>query len=243
MDPRVSPVYPYYEPHRRFFAWVTWTVVASTVGVFGLQLVDLHRYGVDFIGESLAFSSDAVREHRYWTVLTYAWAHAVALFGQSRFFWLHIVFNMIPLICLGPALERVMGHFRFLGLYVGGAIASAVFWFYFNWHSFESIIGASGSIFAIIAGIGVAQPRARVTVLLFGLLPLRMSMGALALVACGIELAQILCGFVPRLQWLAMSEIAHTAHLGGAMFGALYTWVVVPHRYYENPPFDEPGAH
>jgi membrane associated rhomboid family serine protease len=209
--PEVGTYLPVLE--RRPVAWVTWSLAATTIAIFLLQLASLHLFNDDVIGNALAFSPQAVAEHRYWTVLTYAWAHAVGFYG---IFWLHIVANMIPLICLGPALEQILGHLRFLGLYLGGAIAAALVWYFFTSPagSDDAIIGASGAVFAIIAGIGVAIPRVRVTVLLFFIIPLRMSMGLLAIVACGIEGASMIFGWMP--------EVAHSAHLGGAAFGALY---------------------
>ena len=153
-------------------------------------------------------------EHRYWTLITYAWVHAVAMFGSSDLFWLHIAANMIPLICLGPALEEMLGHGRFLGLYLGGAIAAVVIWHLLNLHVYEPIMGASGAIFAVIAAIGAAVPRARVTVFFLYVLPIRMSMRVLALVVCGMELVQIIFHWMP--------EVAHSAHLAGAAFGFLY---------------------
>jgi len=220
MYDRIPEVYPHPAPTRRSIAWVTWCIVGSTVAVFLLQLLCLHLYGDDVVGDSLAFSSDSWADHRYWTLLTYAWAHAVAMFGDSGYFWLHIVANMIPLVCLGPALETVLGHARYLGLYLGGAIVSALVWFLFTPSSDanQGIIGASGAVFAIIAAIGTALPRVRVTVLLFYILPLRMSMRNLALAACGVEVASILFHWMP--------EIAHSAHLGGALFGFLYVLAV-----------------
>ena len=220
MDERIPQIYPYPVPTRRPIAWVTWIIIGTTVAVFLLQLAWLHLYGVDAIGNTFAFSPEAWADHRYWTLITYAWAHAVAMFGNSSLFWLHIVSNMIPLFCLGPALEDILGHWRYLGLYLGGAVASALVWLcYSSYFSSDSdveqgIIGASGAVFAIIAAIGTAMPRVRVTVLLFYILPLRMSMRTLALVACGVELASVLFNWMP--------EIAHSAHLGGAAFGFLY---------------------
>jgi membrane associated rhomboid family serine protease len=217
MYERIPQIYPYPMPTRRPVAWVTWFLVGSTVAVFLLQLLGFRLFGDDVVGNALAFSPQALADHHYWTLLTYAWAHAVAMFGDSGLFWLHIVSNMIPLICLGPALEELLGHGRYLGLYLGGAIASAVVWFVFNPTSGEGIIGASGAVFALIAGIGTAAPRARVTVFLFYVLPLRMSMRVLALTICGVEAASILFHWMP--------EIAHSAHLGGAAFGFLYVMV------------------
>jgi membrane associated rhomboid family serine protease len=225
MREQLPQAYPYPVP-RRPFAWVTWLLVGSTIAVFLMQLAELHLTGDDVLGNALAFSPQAFADHRYWTLLTYAWAHAVAMFGDSSLFWLHIVANMIPVICIGPALEEMLGHWRYLALYLGGAIASALVWFFFNSGSQEGIIGASGAVFALIAAIGTAAPRARVTVYLFYILPLRMSVMVLAVAICGFEVAQIVFGWMP--------EIAHSAHLGGAAFGFLYVGVIrlVSRRYY-----------
>jgi len=222
MYERFPQPYPYSVPARRPIAWVTWIIVGSTVAVFLLQLLGLHLYGDDVVGDALAFSSQAMAEHRYWTLLTYAWAHAVVLFGDPGLFWLHIVSNMVPVICLGPALESILGHWRYLGLYLGGAIVSVLVWYLFNSDVNEPIIGASGAVFALIVGIGTAIPRVRVTVLLFYVLPLRMSMRVLAVTVCGVEVACILFHWMP--------EVAHSAHLGGAAFGCAYVLLFRPRQ-------------
>jgi membrane associated rhomboid family serine protease len=210
---QISPGYAFASPKRRF-AWVTWTIVGSTVAVFLLQLLELHLEGYDVVGDTLAFSGQAMDEHRYWTVITYAWVHAVAMFGNSDLFWLHIVANMIPLIGLGPALEDLLGRWRFLGLYLGGAIAAVLVWHFLNLNSDDPIIGASGAVFAVIAAVGTAAPRAKVTLFLLYVLPITLSMWAVALLVCGAELVQIIFNWMP--------EVAHSAHLGGAAFGFLY---------------------
>ncbi|MCE0521817.1 MAG: rhomboid family intramembrane serine protease [Methylacidiphilales bacterium] len=205
---------------KRPVAWVTWFLVGSTIAVFLLQLFEAHRYRDDVVGNALAFSPQAWADGRYWTLLTYAWAHSVAMFNDPGLFWLHIVANMVPLICLGPALEELLGHGRFLGLYLGGTVASALVWLFFSSSadSDQGIIGASGAVFAVIAAVGTAVPRARVTVFLFYVLPLRMSMMVLAVTACGVEAASIIFGWMP--------EVAHSAHLGGAAFGFLYVMAI-----------------
>jgi membrane associated rhomboid family serine protease len=213
--------YAYY-PWKPPIPWVTWFLVGSTVAVFLLQLAVLHLYGDDVVGNALAFSPEAFADNRYWTLLTYAWAHAVAMFGDSSLFWLHIVANMIPLICLGPAIEEFLGTWRYLGLYVGGAIAACLVWFVLNPDADQGIIGASGAVFALIAAAGTLAPRASVMVYVLFVLPIRMSLRVLALTACGAELVQLIFGWLP--------EVAHSAHLGGAAFGFLY--VVVNRRFF-----------
>ena len=78
MYEEIPKMYPYPAP-RRPVAWVTWILVGSTVAVFLAQLLSLHLHGDDVVGNALAFSPEAMADHRYWTLLTYAWAHAVAI--------------------------------------------------------------------------------------------------------------------------------------------------------------------
>ena len=205
-------------PWRPRFAWVTWGILASTIIVFLFQLHWYHRYHQDVLGDRLAFNGEAWNNGRYWTLVTYAWAHAVSIFGSPGLFWLHIVANMIPLICIGPALEDLLGHVRFLGLYLGSAIASALAWSYFNRDAEQGIIGASGAVFGLVAAVGTAAPRARVVVYLFFLLPVRTNLRIFAITVCGAEIAQIIFGWMP--------EVAHSAHLGGAAFGFVYLLVM-----------------
>lgn len=218
LPPPPPPVYAY--SPRRPIAWVTWSILASVIAVFLCQLREVHVTGVDIVGDTLAFSPQAWDNGRYWTLVTYAWAHATSMFGDPGYFWLHIAANMIVLYCLGPALEEYLGHWAYAGLYFGGVVAAALFWFLFNADGDpgQGIIGASGAIFALIAGAGTAAPRMPLVVYFFFVLPIRMRMGTLALLACGLEFAQLIFGIFP--------EIAHTAHLGGALFGFLYVLVL-----------------
>lgn len=205
--------------YRRPVAWVTWFILGSTVAVFLAQLLADSIYGDDFIGDALAFNGAALAHHHYWKLITYAWVHAVDLFGQPGLFWLHIVSNMLPLIWLGPMVEEIIGHARFLGLYLGGAIVSALTWYYFNGHSGEGIIGASGAIFALVAAAGTAAPGQRLYVGLFFILPpFPMRMAVLAFAICATEVVQIVFHWMP--------DVAHSAHLGGAAFGFLYVLII-----------------
>jgi membrane associated rhomboid family serine protease len=216
--PPAEPLLSDPPPEKRPVAWVTWIILGSTIAVFLCQLLEFHLRGEDIVGDTLAFSPDAWADHRYWTLITYAWVHAVAMFGDSSLFWLHIAANMIFLFCLGPALEDFLGHWRYVGLYLGGAIAAALFWFVFNQNADDGIIGASGAVFALVAGAGTAAPRERVVVYILYVLPIKMTLRTMALVICGAELAQAVFGWLP--------EIAHTAHLGGALFGFVYVMVI-----------------
>ena len=63
--------------------------------------------------------------------------------------WLHIGFNMYVLYILGPPLERVLGHGRFLTLYLLSGIGGSVASYWFSPVNTLSV-GASGAIFGLM---------------------------------------------------------------------------------------------
>lgn len=111
--------------------------------------------------------------------------------------WLHIGFNMYVLFLLGPPLERLLGHGRFLTLFlvsgIGGSVAS---------YAFSPIrtlsVGASGAIFGLMAAWIVISRRLD-----------RDATQVVALLAINVVLGFVL----PGIDW--------RAHLGGAVTGAL----------------------
>ncbi len=203
---------------RRPVPLVTRLLLDTTVAVFLAQVFTHYYYGIDYVGECLAFSAEAWAAHDYWTVLTYAWAHAVEFPGLPGFFWIHIAANMMLLYSLGPNLEEYLGPWRFLGLYLGGAIAASLTWLAFNSLPGESIIGASGAAFSLIAAAGTLAPRARIMVYVLFIVPIRMTLGLLAFAICAVEAASIFFNWMPF--------VGHSAHLGGAAFGCLYCLVL-----------------
>jgi membrane associated rhomboid family serine protease len=210
------------EQKPRPVAWVTWSLIGSCVAMFLLQLIWLH-HGDDTLGDALAFSSQALAEHRYWTLLTYAWVHAVSIFGYPWLFWLHVTFNMLALAWFGPAVEELLGPWRYLGLYVGGAIMAALTWYCFTPSSLteQGIIGASGAVFAVVAALGTLAPTDWELVIYPFAVPLGHRIRLAVFLMCAVEALPIFFNWMP--------EVAHTAHLGGAAFGFVY--VLLCRRY------------
>jgi membrane associated rhomboid family serine protease len=77
----------------------------------------------------------------YWRLLTSAFLHIGPL---------HLIVNMLALVIVGPALERLFGTWRFLSLYVLGALGGAVAVYLFN-SPVGAVAGASGAIFGLFA--------------------------------------------------------------------------------------------
>ena len=69
-----------------------------------------------------------VAHDQWYRLITSAFLHEPGLggFGPA-----HIIFNMWALILVGPALERMLGHLRFLAVYLLSALGGSVVYFFF----------------------------------------------------------------------------------------------------------------
>lgn len=110
---------------------------------------------------------------------------------------LHIAFNMLVLVMLGPPLERLLGHVRFVVLYLLAALGGSVASYAFSPMNTVSV-GASGAIFGLMAALVIAGRHLRVDVTQVAIL-------------LGINLV---IGFIPG------GSIDWRAHLGGLVVGA-----------------------
>ncbi len=204
-----------YPPYRRYNAPATIVIVATTIAVFFVQLYFHYFHHSEWVANLLAFSPETFEEGDYWRIVTYAWIHSEEL-------PIHILFNMLMVWALGGEIERILGSLRFLILYFGGVIAAAlVFWMWSPFDS-EAVAGASGAAFALLTSLAVLCPTRRLNVLLLLVIPMRMKVVTLAWVTCAVELICQIFGF--------LDFISHTAHLGGALFGVILTFLLKPKR-------------
>ncbi len=148
---------------------------------------------------------DVVGRFMVWEIVTSMFLHATPL---------HLLFNMFVLWMFGTPVERRLGSGVFLRFYFGAGIAAGLAYVAFGLLSmpFMPAVGASGAIMGILAYYTLLNPNA--VVLLFFVIPMRMVWVMVLLV--GFDLY----GFV--FSSPGSSGIAHTAHLGGALFGYLY---------------------
>lgn len=170
---------------------VTYALIAVTLAVFGVQLlVGIAELAVDFGMWPVGIAV----EGQWYRLITSAFLHGS---------FLHIAFNMYVLFVLGPALERVLGHARFLVLYVvaalGGSVASYVF------SDIRTVsVGASGAIFGLMGALIVAGRRLRYDITqVVILLAVNVVIGFLA----------------PQVDW--------RAHFGGLIVGAVVAAILV----------------
>jgi membrane associated rhomboid family serine protease len=184
--------------------------LAINTGIFVLWLILGQS---PFMVENFLVSWDALAAGRTWTLLTSEFSHL---------FLLHFFVNMYVLASFGPIVENTIGSARFLSFYLFAAVVASLS------HAAVSALvlgqpglpalGASGAIAGVILLFSLVYPRARI--LLFGFIPMPALFGALLFVGLDVVglIWQVEGGGLP---------IGHGAHLGGAVTGMLYYFVVI----------------
>lgn len=170
---------------------VTYTLIGINVAVFLGQVA----LGINEVAGDFGMWPFGIAINNEW----YRLVTAAFLHGS----WLHIAFNMLVLFTVGPTLERVLGHGRFVILYVFAAVGGAVASYAFSDLRTVSV-GASGAIFGLMGALVVAGRRMRYDV-------------TQVLVLLGIN---VVIGFLaPGVDW--------RAHLGGLVTGAVVAAILV----------------
>lgn len=142
----------------------------------------------------------------YWRLITGAFLHANLV---------HLLFNMMVLFDVGPAVEEMYGQHRFLILYLFSAVTGSLasFWWRFP---YNLMVGASGALFGLI-GVMVAYGYKHRT--------------ALAEQIKSMYLRWAIYGLIFGL---IMPGVDNAAHIGGLLGGALFGFLVS-----EMPPVTE----
>lgn len=188
---------------------VTTALLVANVAIYLLQML-VPALATPFalwpIGAGAA-SGGAV-EFRPWQLLTYAFLHADLM---------HLAVNMFALYMFGSAMELVVGPRRYLYYYTVCLLTAAVAQLAVAalTAKFYPTVGASGAVFGLLLAYAVYFPNNKV-MLLFPPIPLR-ARTFVALYAV-LELFLGVTG--------AQAGVAHFAHLGGLVGGAmmLYSW-------------------
>lgn len=143
-----------------------------------------------------------------WQLVTYSFLH-----GNFS----HLFFNMFAVWMFGTALERAWGMQKFAVYYATCVVGAAVVQILVQQieGGMYPTIGASGGVFGLLLAFGVMYPRNKIFLIF---LPIPIEARWFVLIYGAVEL---LFGFTG-----AMPGIAHFAHLGGMIFGALllYRW-------------------
>ncbi|KAG7393427.1 hypothetical protein PHYPSEUDO_009631 [Phytophthora pseudosyringae] len=148
-------------------------------------------------------STQHLQEGRYYTLLT-------AMFSQATLG--HLAANMIGLYFFGRQICDVLGHRKFLGLYLASGVLSSAVAVYEQHCSGRLAynLGASGAVNAITAMSILLFPHG--TLLIFGIVPMP------AWLAGSLFIFKDAYSFVTDRQ----DGIGHVAHLSGAAIGGAY---------------------
>ncbi len=162
---------------------------------------------------SLSLIPATVRGGYVWQVFTYMFMH-----GSLP----HLFFNMYALLVFGDPVERELGSREFLLYYLlCGTLAGVANYLILSWSGswLVVVLGASGAIYSILFLVSVLAPST--TVLLFFILPLKMPVAVLVMLA--IEVFTQVTGL--------QSGVAPLVHLSGIFFA----WIYCAVRYRINP--------
>ena len=173
---------------------------------------------------------------RVWQLITYMFIHGG---------WEHILFNMFALFSFGPILEYAIGSKRFFNLYFICGIGAALFQMLVQAYEVHAligsftlpldlevtdpsvigklqaiyatpIVGASGAIFGVLVAVGMLYPNLELMIL-FVPVPIK---------AKYIIPIYIIIEIVLGVGQFGGDNVAHFAHLGGALLGFILvkTW-------------------
>ncbi|MFT4175238.1 MAG: rhomboid family intramembrane serine protease [Luteolibacter sp.] len=191
-----------------FFASLTpvvrWLLIAN-VGIYVLDQLTQLAFHRSLLEWGAFLRHEAFGEGKIWQLLTFQFLH----YGV-----VHILFNSVGLVFLGPWLERAWGSMRFLVYYLLCGVGGALFMCLLASAGVvreAALVGASAGIYGILVGIAVLAPRQSVT-LLFP--PVTLTMRQLVLWAMGISVALILFR-------IGGNEGGEAGHLGGILMGIL----------------------
>lgn len=135
--------------------------------------------------------------------------------------WLHVITNMWMLWVFGNNVEDRLGSFFFGVFYLLGGIASGCCQWAIDPTSDMPVVGASGAVWAVLAGYAVTYPKAKILTLVFVGIPLLLNLPALLVIA--VCFAGDLAMGLWMLQGNAPAQpIAHWAHIGGAVAGVIF---------------------
>ncbi len=185
-------------------ARIVWWFLIATVVAYVVQTVAWNAGGGRWLLRELALSRAGIRSGRIWQPFTYPFLHG----GIG-----HLLMNMIALALLGPDVAQTLGRFRFAILYIGSGVLGGLGYVLIDRHP---CLGASGAVFGVMAAFATLYPRRPMMLLLlpfFTLPAWAMVLGIMLL-----ELLYLMQGF--------QGGVAHSAHLAGAVAGAVYARTV-----------------
>ena len=199
------------------FQWVTVGLIALNVAIFIWQagwggqsaaasfaLVPAELFQVRLIGGAAHGPYDTLAVPEGYTLLTYMFLHGDIF---------HLVSNMLFLWVFGDNVEDAMGHVKYLVFYIACGVAGALAHAFMLPTSALPLIGASGAVAGVIAAYLILHPRVLVWVLVFRIIPLKISAAWVLGAWVATQLLMVVFNQPNQVAWWA--------HIGGLAAGAV----------------------
>lgn len=207
------PLYDDSPNDPRFYPWITRSLVAVNVFVFVLFQSPLFvadptstilTFGVTPAAVTMQVPTTPVAIPGELTFVTYMFLHGG---------WMHLLGNMLFLWVFGDNVEHAMGRLRFLFFYLACGVAGGIAHYISVPDSTAPLIGASAAIAGIVAAYLMLFPHAKVWILLFLRIPLRLSAKWVLGSWVVFQFVNLFASTDPQTAWWA--------HIGGLAAGAV----------------------
>ncbi len=193
--------------------FVTYALIAANVLIFlgYFTLFQDNRAINAFFSDYAMIPANITAGQKWETVLTSMFLHGG---------WMHLLGNMLFLWIYGDNMEDEMGHVGFLGFYLAAGVAAGMIHVFSAPGSPVPTVGASGAIAGVMGGYLLLFPKARVDILLFIIVYVRIFP---------------VPAWIVLMVWFGMQfvggigsdpdtgGVAYWAHIGGFVAGALMT--------------------
>jgi membrane associated rhomboid family serine protease len=177
---------------------VAFFLLQTSVASFGLPFALWPIGASDMSGGRVSFAP--------WQLVTYSFLHGDML---------HLAFNMFAVWMFGGAIERTFGARWYVIYYFTCVIAAGIAQLLFAQFTggLYPTVGASGGVFGLLLAYAVYFPQAKLMMLF---LPIPIPARVFVVIYAAMELYLGVSG--------TQSGVAHFAHLGGLVGGALLLW-------------------
>lgn len=196
--------------------WMNWALIALNVIVF---LIQQFAYGGS--GGPLALWP---RNPHLWQYFTYQFAHDGGM---------HIASNMLFLYIFGNNVNDRMGHSGYLAFYLAGGVAGGIAFVLTSGSSIIPVVGASGAIAAVTGAFIVLLPRSHVTILYWFII-----IGVIEIPSVYLIIFSFVKDFIFSFGGNSGGGVAHSAHLGGSVFGFSVSFALLACRMLPRDQFD-----
>ena len=193
--------------------FVTYALIIANIAIYVLSIaVAPNDYATYQLYDAYALiPRDLLMRGEWGTVLTSMFMHGGLM---------HLAGNMLFLWIFGDNMEDAFGHIGFILFYLAGGAAAAMAQVASGPNSMVPMVGASGAIAAVMGGYILLFPKARVDILIFFVIFIRI-IPLPAWIMLGLWMGmQIFGGLASSAD---TGGVAYWAHAGGFAAGVILT--------------------